>query len=267
MTSSKNKEFFTNKQGQLVPALPPKRFADQKMNGIVIDEKKLMQIAFCFRMNAEPLRKFLENRSPSKYILKKVEKVQADLCKESALVDLLLKSSRGQKLVSIFRLYQKEGSLEKVGKIMGLSRERIRQLLNKGSKLGLFEYKKLNLQTLPQLSREKIVEDYKKTLRLKEVAKINCISLRQLSKSLQILNIYRSELNAIRFEGRRINCVNQYLLLVREIGGHPSTSEMEETSEGLSLFNKIIRLWGSIKDFREELNIEIATRRTPSYRT
>jgi hypothetical protein len=255
------KDAFYKKEDELVLSSGPESWTYQRLKEMIQDEKQLMQIAFCFRMNPTPLRKIWANKPPSKYILNKLQKVQAQLSQGTDLNDFLCKSPRGQKLVSIYRLYQKEGSLERVGSLMDLSRERVRQLLNKGTNLGLFEYKKkLNSQIPSDLSKKKIIEDYKKSLSLKEVAHFNDISMYQLFRILHQYKLTSWELHIIRIEGRRMYCMNQYKLFVKKLGWHPSTSEMEKTSNGISLFNKIIRLWGSIHTFRKDLNISFSRR-------
>ncbi|MBI1824015.1 MAG: hypothetical protein HYR80_07900 [Nitrospirae bacterium] len=124
----------------------PGGFNRGKLKEMMREEKQLLQIAFCFRINPTPLRKIVENIPPSSYIIKRLRKVEADLNNGKDLMDFIAHSPRGEKLVSIFELYQREGSLEKVGRLVHLSRERVRQLLNKGTELGLFEYKKPHSQ-------------------------------------------------------------------------------------------------------------------------
>jgi hypothetical protein len=248
------------KAENLVFSTIPECWTYQHLKEMIQDEKQLMQIAFCFRINPTPLRKIRSNEPPSRYILNKLQKVEAELSEGADLNDFLFKSPRGRKLISIYRLYQKEGFLEGVGRLMNLSRERVRQLLDKGTKLGLFEYKKFNLKGLADLSKGKIIEDYKKSLSLKEAAHLNGISMYQLFQILHQYKITSRELNAIRNEGRRMYCIIQYILFVNRVGGHPSTTEMEKTADGTSLFSKIIRLWSSIHAFRKELDIRFSSR-------
>ncbi|HXN07757.1 MAG TPA: sigma factor-like helix-turn-helix DNA-binding protein [Nitrospiria bacterium] len=218
-----------------------------------------MQIAFCFGIRPTPLRKMLENRPVSIYFIDKVQKIQAEISCGADLNDFVFKSESGQKLLSVYRLYQQERTLEKVGSLMGLTRERVRQLLNKGTKLGLFKYKKLNVKGLPDISKEKIIEDYKKSLRLRDVAHFNNISIKQLSEILRQNNLTCRELKAIRLEERRMNCIHQYEVFVKKVGRHPSTTQLQRTSGGSSLSNKITRLWGSIHAFRREFNIRFSS--------
>lgn len=55
-----------------------------------------MQIVFCFRINPTSLRKIPANKPPSKYILNKLQKVQAELSQGTDLNDFLFNSTRGQ---------------------------------------------------------------------------------------------------------------------------------------------------------------------------
>lgn len=159
-----------------------------------------------------------------------------------------------EKLRWAHTLYEKYGTLEAVGRQMGLTRERVRQLLVKGSQLRLFEYKRKPLE-YPYVSKEKLITDYAHFLSLGKVAQINRISLDYLRKLLTAYSITQSDLTSCAKEARKARCVERYNRIMDQLGHHPTTTELQATSEGRTLHSRIRKLWGSIDAFRLELNI------------
>lgn len=86
-----------------------------------------------------------------------------------------------KRLKHVHKLYEDLGTLEAAGRVIGVTRERIRQLLVKGSHLGLFEYKPLEY---PFVAKETLITDYRKHLSLGRVAKANGITSGSLGKLL-----------------------------------------------------------------------------------
>jgi predicted transcriptional regulator len=159
-----------------------------------------------------------------------------------------------EKLRQAHVLYEQYGTLEAAGREIGLTRERVRQLLVKGSQLGLFEYKPKPFE-YPYVSREKLIADYTHFLSLGKVAQINRISLDYLRKLLTAYSITQSDLISCSKEARKARCVDRYNRIMDQLGHHPTTTELQATSEGRTLHSTIRRLWGSIDTFRLELNI------------
>lgn len=59
-----------------------------------------------------------------------------------------------EKTQNIYRLYKELGTLEEVGKKLGVSRERVRQLLEKGDQAGVIEYKPTYLSQFDELTEK-----------------------------------------------------------------------------------------------------------------
>jgi hypothetical protein len=117
-----------------------------RLKKFIHNDRDLLQIAFYFRINPTPLRKILDNKPISKYFVKKLEPVLDLLGRVNDPQKLLVGSPRAEKIVRLYELYLQVGSLSRAGKLQGLSRERVRQLLNKGTELGLFRYKRVRLR-------------------------------------------------------------------------------------------------------------------------
>lgn len=159
------------------------------------------------------------------------------------------------RLEKVYRLYQKERTLEAVGRKMGLTRERIRQLLQKGLKLGLFDYKPFG-HVYPQLPKEKLLEDYKAHLSLPRVAKINNISREYLHKLLAAYGVTGNDLRSVRRSIIKAKHISAYHRIKDHLGHHPTTAELQQHSKAWRrVCLNIIKVWGSFHAFREELNI------------
>ncbi len=218
----------------------------------IVDQESLLKVAICLGVTPTTLRKILTGHNPSRYLLKKLSQRLQNLADPN---EALLQSSKVQRLLLIHRLYQQKGTLAGVGKEVGLTRERVRQLLNNGESLGLFEYKKPEDLFLPSIPKEKLIEDYKNLLQFKLVAKSNGISLHRFYQMVKYYQITPKEFEAIRIGGHRLRSILQYYSFARKSGFHPSTAELQKTGKGRYLSCKITKLWGSIHSFRKELQI------------
>lgn len=159
-------------------------------------------------------------------------------------------------------MYEELGTLEAVGKKIGVTRERVRQLLAKGSNLGLFEYKPFDYPFVP---KEKIVADYRNYLTLGHVVKANNISLPYLRKLLTAYGITEEGLRSLWLAGHKMRCVDAYSRIKDQLGHHPTTTELQRSKPWRYLSLKITRLWGSIDAFREELSIPKPPKGSPSF--
>jgi plasmid maintenance system antidote protein VapI len=167
---------------------------------------------------------------------------------------------KAERLKQVFMYYKQYRSLERVGKKMGITRERVRQLLVEGTRLGLFEYKPFNYSYIP---KEKIISDYANLLSLNKVAKINHVSPSYLKKLMTAYSITEKELEILERETRRARCVEEYALIKQRLGHHPTTTELQNTRAGHKLHSRINRYWGTINAFRESLNIPKPARLNP----
>ncbi|MFQ5597904.1 MAG: sigma factor-like helix-turn-helix DNA-binding protein [Nitrospiria bacterium] len=106
------------------------------LSSVVQDDIDLFELASRLDIRPSTMRKIVEGQPLSPYV---DEKVRFAL-RHSLLSNPPVKRSPTERLLEIHRLYMKEGTLRAVGEKMGLSRERVRQLLSKGAEMGLFHY-------------------------------------------------------------------------------------------------------------------------------
>ena len=161
-------------------------------------------------------------------------------------------TTTAERLQTLHAMYERLGSLGAVGRQVGLTRERIRQLLVKGAQRGLFAY---NPRRYPCIPKAQIIEDYTRIQSISRVARLNRISENYLKKLLVEYSIAEPQLARYRLEGKRARCRAEYLRMVEKAGRHLSSGDLHRHQAGLALYARIIRCWGSIHAFRRALKI------------
>ncbi len=204
----------------------------------------LLEVASKLRVTPRTVKKVITGQTVSPYIRLKI---QTALQEDTALVHSS-KKSPVQHLLEINQLYQAGGTLRSVGAKVGLSGERVRQLLLTGTEVGLFKYQP---PKAPVISRKKILSDYKKYLNFGQVARVNNISLPYLMRLRLLHKIERKSLHAIRVAGQRRKCIEMYISIKEQLGHYPKTIELQKLEKGPYLHGKILRLWGSFGAFQE----------------
>jgi hypothetical protein len=136
-------------------------------------------------VNPSTIRKILDGKPVSYSVQEKLIAAMQRPLPNTADWKPSYKSSMVERLKHVHQLYEDLGTLEAAGKAIGVTRERVRQLLVKGSQLGLFEYKPFEY---PFVAKETLVADYRKHLSLRRVAKANGITSGYLGK---LLTAYR----------------------------------------------------------------------------
>jgi len=223
---------------------------------MVANQVDLWRVSDSLNVNPSTVQKILEGNQVSRSVTKKIhaalEQGGTLDVKRTRRKNLSPNHSTLERLMEVYSLYEQEKSLRGVGQKLGLSWERVRQLLKKGAAIGLFKYEP---PKAPRLSKEKILRDYQKLLKMAKVAKKNHVSVNYLSKQIAQLGISDEELQAVRAEGRKLQSIKQYDALVRKRGVHPTTTELNRSKATRSLAFNIRRSWGSLEAFRKERNI------------
>ncbi|MDC4205948.1 MAG: hypothetical protein MPW17_05180 [Candidatus Manganitrophus sp.] len=210
----------------------------------------LLKAASTFKVTPSTLRKILAGKPISRFIERKIRAVREGGAESRSAHRRRMYLVR---LLEVYHLYKTRGTLTAAGQEIGLSRERIRQLLTKGSEIGLFEYPP---SRRPKVSREEILADYRRYLKWSAVAEIHSLSIDRMRRLLRYYRITHKELCAIRTEGRKERCIALYKAAAGALGHHPTTTEMQGICSTRYLATQIRKLWGSIASFREELKIE-----------
>lgn len=163
------------------------------------------------------------------------------------------KSSRFQQ---VREAYERLGTLEKAGKELGLTRQRVSQILSKGKQLGLFSYERKsgNLRVLKkELCREVLIKDIELLYSETKICLKYNINNTKLKTLLRYFNIDFKEYQRATRAGRYIQ---GYSKIVDALGYHPTTTELNSRPEWRKIWVGIDRYWGSINNFRKDFGIE-----------
>jgi hypothetical protein len=230
-------------------AIPPREgLLSHRIEERIKSTLELILVSSRLGVRPSTVRKILSEKPVSQIVQ---TKINSALREGAAAMPVRIRCSSLERLLDVHRLYQKERTLQAVGERIGVSRERVRQLLVRGSKMGLFRYESFRY-TQPFVSKEKILGDYKRFLRLNRVARENSLSRWVLIKLIDLYGITPNDLKRIRFERWKLQCIEEYKGYAVKLGHPPTTAELQKGS-GRYLSHKITKLWGSFGAFRKEL--------------
>lgn len=168
-----------------------------------------------------------------------------------------LSMNMSNKLLKIKSLYDQFHTLQKVADILGVTRERIRQLLSKGEEYGLYEYEVHRDAKFKELigrhGRDSIIEEIKHHISRGKI----CASLNiPIVYFIKLLKYYNIDSKYYYDLARKSKCLNEYSKIVDHLGYHPTTTEMISRPSWRAIWARIDRYWGNIDKFRKEYGIE-----------
>lgn len=167
-------------------------------------------------------------------------------------------SEQVQRMLHIKKLYDEFGTLQKVADHLKVTRERVRQQLNKGQEYRLFQYKLTSERILNALikhiSRDELVKEIQNGVNRFDVcSKFNI----DMNGYLKLLKFYQIDIQDYMIEARHKKYLIRYSNIVSELGHHPSTTEMQHTKKSWRYTGlAIAKIWGNIDRFRKEYGIE-----------
>lgn len=185
---------------------------------------------------------------------------------------------RKKKLLKVKKLYDDLG-ITAAGKRLGLSRQRVQQLLEKGQKLNLFKHKSRR-ESLDEIYRQ-TVDKIANKLDPKGLERLmirygteGCRQYFQTKYGLrkvdfeQLLQKCRPDRARIqrerikkRWAAAKFEIRKEYEKFVSRLGHHPSTPEMFADPKFKKFGLRIGRYWGSYSNFRKELGLPIINMR------
>lgn len=207
------------------------------------------------------VKKAISNRAAFRRVLKSsgFSREGSDLKRSSrkcrGLVDV--SAEQAAKLKEIHKLYKELKSYQAVGDKLGLSRERVRQLLVKGAAAGLFEHEVTN-----RLRRKQLENHLPKSVLAQEVSEFSCANIAHrygvpTKAVIALCEEYGLITQELRQERNRKRTLNEYTAMVNYLGYHPSTGDMNRAGYR-ALWARISRHWGSFENFRKIYDIPFA---------
>ena len=162
-----------------------------------------------------------------------------------------------RKIIKVKNSYEKYGTLEKASNKLGISKERVRQILRKGQRLGLITYETTsnrNIKNLTQeITRKDILCRMEEGFSASEISSALSITKRELDL---LKRHYEIEFKTNNEDAKKKRYSREYFQYVESLGHHPTSAELQETKKGTSLYNNIVKNWGGIERFRESHSIE-----------
>lgn len=170
----------------------------------------------------------------------------------NGLVDSPRLTSRITFYKKCYKLYCENGTLESVAKIVGLTRERIRQILVKGTKMKLFKYRG---HDYVYISKQKILNDFTRLRSLSKVAEVNKTSIVYIRRLLASYSIAKKDIDELLLTQNKKETITEYLKIKEKIGHYPTTTVLHANSKWRYIAARVQRYWGSFNQFRDELDI------------
>ena len=165
-------------------------------------------------------------------------------------------TARISRILRVKKAYEKYKTLKETAENLNMSKERVRQILKMGEKLGLFTYKTNSKKRKEELDQqikashiENLINKGYTRFEISKRLKITPGELDYLRKHLKIKpNINNASAKQERY-------LRQYLKLSKKIGRYPTVTELKANKNTRSLYNQIQKYWGGIKNLRKSNNI------------
>lgn len=162
-----------------------------------------------------------------------------------------------ERMKLVKQLYNEYGTLDKVGSLLRISRERVRQILNKGQSYGLFDY---------QLTRDKKFDEILNRVDRDQLKELICTTKNQFDicsklkidiNTLQrLIKCHNIDVQSYKQDIRYRRYLTEYSEIVKMLGYHPSTTLLQNNKKWRKTAVGIDRLWGGFDKFRSEFGIE-----------
>lgn len=171
---------------------------------------------------------------------------------------ILRNAKRTQQIVKLFYAL---GTYAAVGRKFNLSRERIRQILERGRERRWIDWEpasKTRRKILrKEWSRRRLVAA------LKEIGSAEQLKNHYHLKRWEVkflMTIYKVDMMALRRQARLEKTLVEYRACKREFGHDPSSTELFRSRRWKRLLPRIRKIWGSLENFRRERGIPIPQR-------
>jgi hypothetical protein len=161
----------------------------------------------------------------------------------------------------IVKLFYSLGTYAAVGRKLNLSRERVRQILERGRERRWIDWEPASAARRKALRKEWTRGRLKRALM--ELGSVEQLKNRYRLKRWEIkflMQAYRIDLAALRGKSRVEKTLAEYKACCKEFGHDPSSTELFRSRRWKKLLPRIRKIWGSIDQFRRARGIPIPQR-------
>jgi len=166
-----------------------------------------------------------------------------------------------QRTQKIVKLFYGLGTYAAVGRKLNLSRERVRQILERGRERRWILWEPASSARRKALLREWNRGRVKQAL--KELGSVEQLKNRYNLKRWEVkylMQAYKVNMNALRQKSRTEKTLAEYKACRKEFGHDPSSTELFRARRWKRLLPRIRKIWGSLENFRRERRIPIPQR-------
>lgn len=171
---------------------------------------------------------------------------------------ILRNSLRTQQIVKMFYTL---GTYAAVGRKLNLSRERIRQILERGRERRWIDWEPASKARRKALRRE--WNRKRLVVALKDLGSAEQLKNRYGMKRWEakfLMKAYKVDMAALRHQARLERTLAEYQVCKREFNHHPSSTELFRSRRWKKLLPRIRKIWGALDNFRRERGIPIPQR-------
>lgn len=189
-----------------------------------------------------------------------------ELVRPKTLHRLVRERKKRQKAIEVKKLYDTLGTYETVARALGITRERVRQILEDAAEREwLFHETKHDQKRkflTDRLPKEKFVTELLAHGSIQKLAKRLGMKANNIKELANQYNVDVSELRE-RYLIKKV--LRQYEEMVNELGYHPTTTVMQRNKKWRSLNSRICHIWGSMNNFRREFGLPIQRPGNPHF--
>ena len=148
------------------------------------------------------------------------------------------------KYKQIYKDYEELGTLQLVGDKHELTRERVRQILAKGTSKGLFKYKAHNIH---QMLRDKYSkEDFMEIIK-------NKTNVLTYSQQCKLAKAYKVDVLEYKMMQRKAEAIRKYVEVCRKHKKWLSSYPVQRWKSLTTLRGRVSRYWDTFGDFQKEV--------------
>jgi len=201
-------------------------------------------------------KRMLKIRYIGIHSIKILQRIQKEYKSGTLTPKSILSVKQTKRLEKTYSLYRELGTLQATAKKIGVTRERVRQLLEMGQEHKLFKYtttRKLKMkQLIKRVKKDQLVNEINKSPKIFDICSELNLKVKEYYK---LTKHYQLDTQGYFKDARKRKYLIRYSKIVNHLGYHPSTTEMQSRRGWRYTSMAIVKIWGSTDRFRSEFGI------------